>query len=182
MNWVKSPRNFPTFAVTPRIALKELLMAKNVESSIDAIFPNAATRFSMLCRAGLEVSSAIWINLKHQELKDSFRKELFCGVFTDFPHQCCIHGSLRTVHIAQHHIPRSYCSPRSPHNPHRTSQNLPHFHTLRTCSDSHQRAVQRTTRNPDWVVEVVVAGEVAYSWGSAPYVCLSDRLLDFPGT
>lgn len=47
-NCAKTPRNLPKLAATPRIARNELVIAKNVESSMAAILPIALTSDSIL--------------------------------------------------------------------------------------------------------------------------------------
>lgn len=47
-NWANTLRSRTKFVATPRMARNELVSAKNVESSIEAMLPMADTRDSML--------------------------------------------------------------------------------------------------------------------------------------
>lgn len=58
-NCANTLRRRPKFAATPRMARNELVRAKNVESSMEAMFPMADTSDSMLWNAGRELASAI---------------------------------------------------------------------------------------------------------------------------
>lgn len=58
-NCAKTPRRWAKLAATPSTARNELVNAKNVESSMAAMFPMAPTSDWMFSNAGRELSSAI---------------------------------------------------------------------------------------------------------------------------